>query len=214
MRPPKCFRIERRVQLFQSAVVGSSFNIAPNNGNKPIVDRSKNQILRRDKQQPLPRFHQNFRRLNVLLRVPVELTDQLFKPLRRAGLRFHHLARALNRLGDARFIERLQHVIDRVYIKGLHGVVIERRRKNHVGYFHLALDQLAQDTEAIKPGHLHVKKNEVRRVLFDQVDGIDAVLPLADDVDFRERFQQERELVARRLFVVDNDRVDGHAPVP
>jgi len=47
-------------------------------------------------------------------------------------------------------------------------------------------------------------------VFFDQVDGFQAVLALADQGDFGEGFEEEGEFFAGGFFVVDDDGVDGH----
>src|SRR6266852_9163376 len=44
----------------------------------------------------------------------------------------------------------------------------------------------------------------------DQRERIHAVLSLADQVDLLKALEQISQLVARGLFVVDNDDVDGH----
>ena len=48
-------------------------------------------------------------------------------------------------------------------------------------------------------------------MLLDQRERVDAVLSLADQVDLLNALEQEGQLVARGLFVVDNDDVDGHS---
>ncbi len=78
-----------------------------------------------------------------------KLTDELFETFRRGGLRIDHLARALDGFGDARFIKRLQYIIDRVYVEGLHGILIECGSENDVRHFHFSLYQLFQYAEAI-----------------------------------------------------------------
>src|SRR5258708_13535166 len=47
-------------------------------------------------------------------------------------------------------------------------------------------------------------------MLLDQRERVHAVLSLADQVDLLNALEQEGQLVARGLFVVDNDDVDGH----
>jgi fructose-specific component phosphotransferase system IIB-like protein len=47
-------------------------------------------------------------------------------------------------------------------------------------------------------------------MFLDEREGFDAVFALADEVDVGETLQQESQFVARRLFVVDDERVDRH----
>ena len=96
-----------------------------------------------------------------------ELTDELLETLRRGGLRLHHFARALDGLGDARFVERLQDVIYGVYFERLYGVLIERRGKHDVRHFHFSFDEFFEDAETVQPRHLHVEKDQIRRMLLD-----------------------------------------------
>jgi len=98
----------------------------------------------------------------------------------------------------------------RALSNGLHSVVVERRRKNHVRHFHFALDEFFQNAKSIQPWHLHIQKYQVRRVFLDQSNGFHTVFSLPDHVDFRKTFQQVRQLVARRLFVIHDDGVYGH----
>jgi len=44
----------------------------------------------------------------------------------------------------------------------------------------------------------------------DQIDRFDSVFSLGDEVDVRKSFQQKGQLLASRLFVVNDERVDGH----
>ena len=139
-----------------------------------------------------------------------ELIDELFQAIRRGRLRVHFFAGTLNGFGDARFVERLQHVVHGVHVEGLHGVMIESGGEDHVRDFDFALDQLLQHPEAVEAGHLHVEENQVGGVLLDQRDGFDAVLPLPDDADLGKTLEQKSQLVASGLFVIDNDGGDGH----
>src|SRR5690348_3033680 len=88
--------------------------------------------------------------------------------------------------------------------------MVERRRENDLRQLQFFLDDFFEDAEAVEAGHLHVEEDEVGRVLLDQVHGFEAVLPLSDERDFWKRLQQVGELLARGLFVVDDERVDGH----
>ena len=106
-------------------------------------------------------------------------------------MRLQHLARPRNRLGDARLVKRLQDVIHGVYVKRLHRVLIKSGGKYHVRHFHLAFNNLFQHAEPIQPGHFHIQKHQVRRMLLDQRHGLHPVLPLSDHIDLGEPLQQE-----------------------
>ena len=71
--------------------------------------------------------------------------------------------------------------------------------------------QAARDLEAGEAGHLDVEHHEVRAVLLDDSQRLDAVGRLAHDLDTAELPEQEAQLLARQLLVVhDNGRsVDG-----
>src|SRR5581483_3582900 len=72
------------------------------------------------------------------------------------------------------------------------------------------VEEFLDDREAIEPRHLHVEKNQVGIVFADQVHGFQAVLPLGNDFDVADILQQERELVARELFVIHDYCRKGH----
>src|SRR2546421_9352120 len=73
-----------------------------------------------------------------------------------------------------------------------------------------AFDEFFQDTETVEAGHLHVEKNEVWRMFFDEVDGFEAVFALRDQINFGKGFEEKGEFVPGGLFVVDDEGVDGH----
>ena len=188
VRAPEGFGIERGVQLFERAVVGRAFDVARHDDDGAAFGRGENNVFAVDEEQALLRLHQYFHFLRGAFG-GAELTDELFEALGRGSLRIQHFSRALNSFGDARLVERLQHVIDGVHVEGLYRVLIEGRRKDHVRHFHFAFDELFQDAEAIEAGHLHVEKNEIGRVLFDQRYRFHAVFALADQIDFGEGLQ-------------------------
>ena len=47
-------------------------------------------------------------------------------------------------------------------------------------------------------------------MFLDEVDCFQAVFALAQEIDFREGFQEKGEFFASGLFVIDDDGVDGH----
>ena len=74
----------------------------------------------------------------------------------------------------------------------------------------IAIDEPLNHGEAVLAGHLHIEKNQIGMVLVDEVDGLDAVRALGNDIHVADRIEQVLELVAGQLFVVDNERRDGH----
>ena len=88
--------------------------------------------------------------------------------------------------------------------------MIESRCEDDVRDASFALDEFFQDAEAVKAGHLDVEKNEIGGMLFDEVDGFEAVFSLADEIDLGKSFQEKGELLPGWLFVVDDERVDRH----
>jgi len=57
---------------------------------------------------------------------------------------------------------------------------------------------------------LDIEEEEIRGMLFDEIDGFEAVFALGEKIDFGEGFEEEGQLFASGLFVVDDDGVDGH----
>jgi len=57
---------------------------------------------------------------------------------------------------------------------------------------------------------LHVEEEQVGGMLFDEIDGFEAVLALGLEINFGEGFEEEGQLFTSGLFVVDDDGVDGH----
>ena len=88
--------------------------------------------------------------------------------------------------------------------------MVEGGSEDYVGDFEFALDQFLEDAEAVEAGHLDVEEDEVGVMFFDEVDGFDAVLALADEGDFGKGFEKEGEFFAGGFFIVDDDGVDGH----
>ncbi len=88
--------------------------------------------------------------------------------------------------------------------------MVEGGGENDVRDFEFALDEFFEDAETIEAGHLHVEKDKVGGMFFDEVDGVEAIFALAEEIDFGEGFEEEGEFFASGLFVVDDDGVDGH----
>lgn len=88
--------------------------------------------------------------------------------------------------------------------------MVEGGGEDDVGDFQFALDEFLEDAEAVEAGHLDIEENEVGIVFLDEIDGVETVFALGEEMDFREAFEEEGELLASGLFVVDDNGVDGH----
>src|SRR4029077_6393625 len=107
--------------------------------------------------------------------------------------------------GDPLFIERLQNVVNRVDLKGLHSILVIGGGKNDLRNGYLPVQQLLDHGKAIQSRHLHVQEHEVRRVLFNEVNGFQAIGSMGNDVYIVHRFEQITEFVPGELFVINND---------
>ena len=114
------------------------------------------------------------------------------------------MAHLLHGLRDALAIERLQQVIDGVHLERLHRILIVSGGEDNLRQWDFAVQQLLDDAESVQPRHLHVEEDQIGRELLDQAHRLDAVLALRQDVDI-EFAQQVGKLVARQLFVVNDD---------
>ena len=214
MRAPEFIGVDGGGQLFDGAVVRDALKILGKDGDGAVLDGGVDQVGGVDQKHPLLRFHEKLRRLRRFrggrLRQG-QLAHQDFQALDRRGLRFDHFFGALDGFGDARFVEGLEDVVDGVNVEGLDGVIVEGGGKNDLRQALFAFEKLFDHAEAVEAGHLDVEEDQVRVVLFDQGEGFEAVLALGDDVHLGKAFEQEREFVARRPFVVNDDSVHGHA---
>src|SRR5437867_4458418 len=71
-----------------------------------------------------------------------------------------------------------------------------------------------QDLEAAHAGHLHVQKDEIGMLLFDDLQRLDAVARLADDAHPVGAGEEAEQTVARELLVVHHHRPDGRHVLP
>jgi hypothetical protein len=78
------------------------------------------------------------------------------------------------------------------------------------GFRTIAIDEPLNDGEPVLAGHLHVEKDEIGMVFVDEIDGLNAVRALGNDIYIPDGIEQVLELVASQLFVIDNERGDGH----
>ena len=120
----------------------------------------------------------------------------------RQGRRILLGPRLLHGLRDPLFVERFQQIIDGVDFKRLHCILIKGGGEDDFGQRDFFVQQLLDDPKAVEAGHLHVEKNQVGIMLFDEVDSFEAVFALGDDVHVAGILQQVSEFVAGELFVV------------
>ena len=83
--------------------------------------------------------------------------------------------------------------------------MVEGGGEDHVWDFQFAFNELLEDAETVEAWHLDVEEDQVGIVFLDEVDGVEAVLALGDEVDFRKSFQEEGEFIPGGLFVVNDD---------
>ena len=70
--------------------------------------------------------------------------------------------------------------------------------------------QVFDHREAVQAGHLDIEKYDIRVVGADEVDGLDTVLALGDHIHPARRVEQVSQLLARELFIIDDDGCHGH----
>jgi len=94
-------------------------------------------------------------------------------------------ADAVEGLADAVGIEGLKEVVGGVDVKGADGVLVVGRGEDELGEPGelVMVDELLDDGEAVHAGHLDVEEDEFGAVLFDEVDGLNAVGSLGKDID-------------------------------
>jgi len=207
---PEGVGIEGGVEFFKGAVLRGAFDFAGDDGDEAAFDGGEDEVVGVDQEHALLGLDEDFGGRSGGGLGGSELGDEFFEALGGAGLGFDFLFGFLNSLGDAGFVEGLEHVIDGVDVEGLHGVLIVGRGENDVRDFELALDQLFEDAEAVEAGHLDIEEEEIGGMLFDEIDGFKTVFALGLEMDFGEGFQEEGQLFASGLFIVDDDGVDGH----
>ena len=127
---------------------------------------------------------------------------------------------ALDGLEDAGAVKGLEEVVNGVDVKGADGVLVIGRGEDdlgeRVGFLAggeaglVAVEKALDDGETVEAGHLDVKKNQVGVVVVDEVDGFNAVGSVGEDFDAADFVEEEAELVAGQLFVVDDEGGERH----
>ena len=124
--------------------------------------------------------------------------------------------RSIDRHFETRGINRLQQIVDGVDFEGLNRVLIVRRHENNVRR-RTRVHHVARHFEACQPGHLDIKEDDVGLQSIDGRECLDSVAGLADHLDAANAPEQKAELVARQLFVVDQNGPQVHltpSPAP
>ena len=183
VRAPERFLVEGAEEFLEGAIVGSAFDIFGDDGNEAAFDGSEDEIARIDKKHALLGAHKDFGGVGRRRLGSSELRDKLLEALGGAGVGFDFLFCFLDGFGYAGLVKGLEDVVDGVDVEGLDGIVVEGGGKDDVRHFELALDEFLEHAKAIETGHLDVEEEQVRRMLFDEIDGFDAVFSLSEKVD-------------------------------
>jgi hypothetical protein len=183
VRAPERFLVEGAEEFLEGAIVGSAFDVFGDDRNEAAFDGSEDEIARIDEKHALLGADKDFGGLRRRRLGGGELRDKLLEALGGAGVGLNFLFCFLDGFGDAGLVKRLEDVVNGVDVEGLDGVVVESGGKDDVGHFELALNEFFEHAEAIKAGHLDVEKEQVGRMLFDEIDGFDAVFALSEEVD-------------------------------
>ncbi len=207
---PEGVGVESGVEFFESAVLRGAFDFAGDDGDEAAFDGGEDEVVGIDEEHALLGLDEDLGgRIGGGLGRG-ELGDELFETLGGAGVGLDFFLGFLDGFGDAGFVEGFEDVVHGVDVEGLHGVLIESGGENDVRDFEFALDELFEDAEAVEAGHLHVEEEQVGGMLFDEIDGFEAVFALGLEMDFGEGFEEEGQLFTSGLFVVNDDGVDGH----
>jgi len=119
----------------------------------------------------------------------------------------HAGAGAFDGLEDAGAVEGLKQVVDGVHVKGADGVLVVGGGEDDQGQALEAtvVDKVFQNGEAIEAGHLDIEEDHVGLVLFDELDGFDAVGSLGENFDTADGLEQILQLFASQLLIVDDE---------
>ena len=146
------------------------------------------------------------RRLRLLFHQPQQSIQ--LRPVsatRRLGRSSQPRLRLLDRLHHPLSIERLQQIIDRIHLERAHSILVERRRKHHLGNRHLAVQQLLQHAKSVQTRHLNIQKHQVRLMRPDQFNRLDSIGSLRENFDSTSSLQQILQLLPGQRFVIDDE---------
>ena len=116
----------------------------------------------------------------------------------------------MQRLRQPPLLDRLEQVINRIQLECLDRVLVEGGGEDHVRNFDLGflVDQAPHHFQAILAGHGHIQKHEVRLVLLNQMQRLDAIARLGYHMNLGVGLQQESQLRPRQRLVIYHDRRD------
>ncbi len=113
-------------------------------------------------------------------------------------------------VSDSRSLShRLEQVVQGFQSKCLDRILIVGRGQDEVRLRKPHLLDLSDDAQAVQAGHLHVQEGQIRLQFLDEAEGLQTVLPGAQDLDIRESLEEEQQLVTSQSLVVDNDGAKG-----
>src|SRR5437588_12966741 len=75
------------------------------------------------------------------------------------------------RFAEALFADGFEQIVESVHLKGPQRKLVMRRDENHPRQRNFCRVQRLNDSKAVQPRHLHVKKNQIRPMVFDRRDG-------------------------------------------
>ena len=118
------------------------------------------------------------------------------------------------RLLEPAGVDRLQQVVDRVDLERLDGVFVEGRDEYEHRRLLRAFDEPPRHFESAEAGHLDVEEHEVRLVLLDCGQCLQAVARVRHDLHIVQLLELVAQLVAGELLVVhDHHSQGGHAVI-
>src|SRR6185503_3969544 len=104
-------------------------------------------------------------------------------------------------------LNRLQQIVHGVDFECLYRVLIVRRDEDEVG-IDPGSQKTTGDFEPRKARHLNVEQHEVGGMFVNCPQRFDTIARLVHDLDTVELTEQETQLPARQLFVVDDNRAE------
>ena len=204
MHPPEDVRVEARLQLVERPVVGRPGELSGRlsiSYRHPATRRSTSSAwTSRNRSPTLTR-----ELAPALLPVAISLHDLLEVLVQRLARRRAAGATRWTRLLEPRRLDRLQQVVDRVHLERLDGVLVERRDEDDVARRARSATMRRATSNPVRPGHLDVEEDDVGPQPLDERRAprrrCSAWPTTVDAADLAE---QEAQLVARQLLVVDD----------
>src|SRR5579872_615364 len=109
---------------------------------------------------------------------------------------------------EALLVERLEQIIERMHLEGLHRVTVVSGHKNN--HRHAPSANGLEYAETIQFRHLHIEKNQIRFAFFNGRDGSPPVGALSNHLDLRIAGEQTADSLAAQRLVIDNKCPDFH----